>query len=178
VEATPSLSEPARGYAPVEEQRPLGGYLLLATLFQLLVLLGAIALRRSGRSLPDRYALSDVVLTGAATHKLARLIAKDKVTSFVRAPFTEYQGQAGPNELEEKPRGSGLRYATGELLVCPYCLGLWISTGFGFGLAGAPRATRLTALVLTSLGISDFLQIAYKTAEEKVPLTRSRARWS
>jgi hypothetical protein len=165
--ATPSLSESTRGYAPPEEKRPLGGYLGLTLLFQALVAVAVLFLRRSGRALPERYELSDVLLAGAATHKLARLIAKDKVTSFARAPFTEYQGKGGPSEVEEAPRGSGLRHATGELLVCPYCLGLWISTGFGVGLARAPRATRLVALVLTSLGISDFLQIAYKAAEEK-----------
>jgi Protein of unknown function (DUF1360) len=129
--------------------------------------LAVLFLRRSGRALPEGYPLSDVLLAGAATHKLARLIGKDKVTSFVRAPFTEYQGTGGPGEVEETPRGSGLRYATGELLVCPYCLGLWISTGFGLGLASAPRATRLVAVVFSSLGISDFLQVTYKAAEEK-----------
>jgi Protein of unknown function (DUF1360) len=165
--AAPTLSEPARGYAAPEEKRPLGGYLLLVVVFQGLVALAVLALRRSGRELPERYSLSDVLLAGAATHKLARLISKDKVTSFARAPFTEYQGKGGPSEVEEAPRGSGMRYAIGELLVCPYCLGLWIATGFGFGLVSAPRATRLVAVVLSSLGISDFLQIAYKAAEEK-----------
>jgi Protein of unknown function (DUF1360) len=165
--AAPTLADPARGYAPPEKKRPLGGYLLLTVLFQALVVLAVLFLRRSGRALPERYPLSDVLLAGAATHKLARLIGKDKVTSFVRAPFTEYQGTGGRGEVEETPRGSGLRYATGELLVCPYCLGLWISTGFGLGLASAPRATRLVAVVFSSLGISDFLQVAYKAAEEK-----------
>jgi hypothetical protein len=165
--AAPTLTEPARGYAPPEEKRPLGGYLLLAVLFNALVALAAFSLTRSGRALPERYRLSDVLLAGAATHKLARLIAKDKVTSFARAPFTEYQGKGGPSEVEEAPRGAGVRYAIGELLVCPYCLGLWISTAFAIGLATAPRATRLVAVALSSLGISDFLQIAYKAAEEK-----------
>lgn len=165
--AAPTLTHPARGYAPPEEKRPLGGYLLLSVLFHALVAFAVLFLRRSGRTLPERYPVSDVLLAGAATHKLARLIAKDKVTSFARAPFTEYQGKGGPSEVEETPRGSGLRYAVGELLVCPYCLGLWISTGFALGLAVAPRPTRLVALALSSLGISDFLQVAYKAAEEK-----------
>lgn len=145
----------------------MGGYLFLVVVFQVLLALAVVVLRRSGRALPERYPLSDVLLAGAATHKLARLIAKDKVTSFVRAPFTEYRGKGGPGEVEEAPRGSGLRYAVGELLVCPFCLGLWIATGFGLGLAAAPRATRLVALALSSLGVSDFLQVAYKAAEDK-----------
>ena len=147
---------------------PLGGYVVLTAVFHALVALAVLALRRSGRPLPERFAASDVVLTGAATHKLARLITKDRVTSFARAPFVEYQGSAGPGEVDEKPRGRGLRRSIGELLVCPYCLGLWIATAFGLGLVAAPRATRLVALVFSALGISDFLQIAYKAAEDKL----------
>ena len=165
--ATPSLSEPAAGYAPAEENRPLGGYAFLVALFQAAVAIAVVGLRRSGTQLPERYELSDLLLLGSATHKSTRLIAKDKVTSFARAPFTEYEGSAGPGELEEKPRGSGLRYAVGELLVCPYCLGLWVATAFGLGLVVAPKATRLVMFVLTALGISDFLQIAYKAAEDR-----------
>jgi hypothetical protein len=165
--ASPTLTEPTRGYAPPEEKRPLGGYLILTAIFQALVVAAALALRRSDRPLPERYAPWDLLLTGLATHKLARLVTKDKVMSFARAPFTEYQGAGGPAEVEEKPRGSGLRYAFGELLVCPYCLGMWIAAAFGVGLTLAPRATRLAAFVLSSLGISDFLQIAYKAAEQK-----------
>jgi hypothetical protein len=149
------------------KRAPLTSYLVLAGVFQLLVGAGVVALRRSGRSLPRRVEALDLVLVGAATHKLSRLITKEKVTSFARAPFTEYQGPGGPAEVEEKPRGSGLRYAIGELLVCPYCVGLWISTAFAFALVLAPRATRLVALAFAALGISDFLQIAYKSAEER-----------
>ena len=86
-----------------------------------------MAAKRSGRDLPERVELQDLVLIGAASHKLSRLVAKKKITSFVRAPFTELQGKGGPAELEEKARGHGLRRAVGELLICPYCLGLWAS---------------------------------------------------
>jgi len=44
-----------------------------------------------------------------ATHKISRLITKDKVTAFVRAPFTRFQEAAGHGELEEEARGEGLR---------------------------------------------------------------------
>ena len=165
--ATPSITEPAAGYAPPEEGRPLRGYLLLSLIFQALVAAAVVGLRRAGRRPPERIGGYDLLLVGAATHKLARLVTKDKVTSFIRAPFTEYEEPGGPAEVEEKPRGSGLRYAIGELLVCPYCLGLWVATAFGFGLVAAPRQTRLAAFILSALGISDFLQIAYKAAEDK-----------
>ena len=117
--------------------------------------------------LPDRVAPSDVVLTGVASHKLSRLLAKDKVTAWLRAPFTRYQQPGGPSELEESPRGSGARRAIGELIVCPYCLGMWTSAGLHVGLLYAPRVTRLISSTFTALTISDFLQIAYKAAEER-----------
>ena len=125
--------------------------------------------RRSapGATCPSTSERSDLALIGTASFKLSRLISKKKVTSFVRAPFTELEGKGGPAELEEHPRGSGLRRAMGELLVCPYCLGLWASGAFHAGLLFAPRATRFSASVLAAMTISDFLQIAYKAAEER-----------
>ncbi len=43
-------------------------------------------------------------------------MTKDWVTSFYRAPFTEYQGAAtAPSEVSEKPRGEGLQRSLGEL---------------------------------------------------------------
>jgi Protein of unknown function (DUF1360) len=128
---------------------------------------GLVGARRRGHELPERIDGRDIVLTGVATHKLSRLIAKDKIMAVARAPFTEYQQPGGPAEVEERPRGQGVRRAVGELLVCPYCLGMWVSGAFNLGLVVAPRATRFAASVLTGLTISDFLQIVYKAAEER-----------
>jgi hypothetical protein len=125
-----------------------------------------VAAERSDR-LPERVRLADVALIGIATHKLSRLLAKDKVTSFLRAPFTEFQESSGHGEVEEKPQGHGLRLAVGELLVCPYCLGLWVAGGFAAGMVVAPRSTRLVASVFATKAVSDFLQLAYKAAEER-----------
>jgi hypothetical protein len=132
-------------------------------------LVGALLLlaRRQGRELPERPAAGDLLLTGVASHKLSRLIAKDKVTSPLRAPFTELEEKGGPGELEESSRGGGARKAIGELLICPYCLDLWVVAAFSLGLLFAPRLTRFCAAIFSALTISDFLQIAYKAAEEK-----------
>jgi hypothetical protein len=158
-------ADPTAGYA--DEHRPLGGYAALTTTLVTLATGSLVAARLAGRELPDRYGLWDVVTTGVATHKLSRLISKDKVTSFVRGPFTRYRERAGRGELSEEPRGEGLRYAAGELLVCPYCLGQWIATGFAVGMVTAPRFTRMAAYVLTAVTISDFLQLGYRAAEQR-----------
>ena len=104
-------------------------------------LAGAVAAaKRSGRDLPERVELQDLVLIGAASYKLSRLSRRRRSPSFVRAPFTELQGKGGPAELEEKARGRGLRRARRRAAVCPYCLGLWASGALP---RGAPvRAAR------------------------------------
>jgi hypothetical protein len=161
------VSETLAGYAPPDERPPLAAYATFATVFHTVMAGAVAAAKRSGRDLPHRVEPGDVALIGTASYQLSRLVSKKKVTAFVRAPFTELEGRGGPAELEERPRGSGLRRALGELLVCPYCLGLWASGGFHVGLVFAPRATRFSASVLSAMAISDFLQIAYKAAEER-----------
>jgi Protein of unknown function (DUF1360) len=154
------------GYAPPGDRPPLAFFAALTAVFNAGFGAALLAAGRSGR-LPERVGAGDVLLAGTASHKLSRLISKDKVTSFLRAPFTEYEGEAGPGELQESVRGRGLRRAIGELIACPYCLGLWSAAGMHVGLIWAPRTTRVVASTLTALTISDFLQIAYKAAEDR-----------
>jgi hypothetical protein len=156
---------PYRGHAP-QQERPLGGYAILMGTFGLLTATFAGWFRRSGRELPERVAAGDVALVAVATHKASRLIAKDRVTSAVRAPFTTFQDDAGPGEVEEAARGRGLRRALGELLICPYCLGVWVAAAFAAGLLVAPRLTRQALLVLDAVFAADVLQVAYAKGEE------------
>jgi len=157
-------TRPFAGHAP-EQERPLGGYAVLTAIYATLTGAFATWLHRSGRPVGDRIEGRDLVLLTAATHKLSRLIAKDRVTSVVRAPFTEFQGDAGPGEVDEAARAHGLRRAIGELLVCPYCIGMWVATAFTAGLIVAPRVTRWTMTVFATLLGSDVLQMAYSKAE-------------
>ena len=59
----------------------------------------ALAARATGRPLPHRPAVTDVVLLSVATHKLSRILAKDAVTGPMRAPFARYRAPAGAGEL-------------------------------------------------------------------------------
>jgi hypothetical protein len=164
---TTETTDPYAGYAPPEDRPPLAAYATFAAVFHGAMAGAVAAAKRSGRDLPERVEPRDVALIGAASYQLSRLIAKKKVTAFVRAPFTELEGRGGPAELEEHPRGHGVRRALGELLVCPYCLGLWASGAFHAGILFAPRTTRFSASVLSAMAISDFLQIAYRAAEDR-----------
>ncbi|HKT84297.1 MAG TPA: DUF1360 domain-containing protein, partial [Solirubrobacterales bacterium] len=146
------------GYAPPGERPPLGSYAVAMAIFNALFAGALLLAKRRGRELPERVGAADVLTFGIAGHKLSRVISKDKVTSPLRAPFTELEGEAGPSEFSEASRGTGARKAVGELLVCPYCLGLWVVAAFSVGLLFAPRLTRFVASTLVALAISDFLQ--------------------
>jgi len=164
--ATARAEDAVAGYAP-HEHRPLAGYAGLTAVFGATLGGALVALRAAGRELPESLSTRDLALAGIATHKVSRLLAKDKVTSFIRAPFTRYEEPAGHGELEEAPRGSGARYAIGELLVCPYCVAQWVAAGFAVGLVAAPRTTRLVAGIYAAETLADFLQLAYKAAEDR-----------
>lgn len=127
--------------------------------FGLLTLLA----RRSGK-LPENIAGRDIVLLGAATHKLTRIISRERIAIPLRAPFTEYEGKDGAGLVKEHPRGPGLRRAIGNLLVCQFCAGPWVASMLGAGLIFAPRATRFASSIFAMVSISDFLHQAYAGA--------------
>jgi uncharacterized protein DUF1360 len=161
------------GAARVEEgryeggqERPLRGYVLTMATYTGLVGAIAAAARATRRSVPAGLGVTDVALCAAATHKLSRLLTKDPVTSPLRAPFTTYQGTAGPAELQEEVRGSGTQHAVGELVTCPFCAEVWVATGLIAGLVFLPRTTRLVIGGFASLAGADLLQFAHAWMEK------------
>jgi hypothetical protein len=143
------------------EDLPLGSFSVLMGLYGAAVVSAGAYLRARGKPLPERLSAQDLGLVAVATHKLARMIAKDPVTSPIRAPFTKFEGQSGAAELAEDVVGSGPSKAVGELLTCPFCMAQWIASSFVFGMVVAPRATRLVTSVFTAVTAADFLQFAY-----------------
>lgn len=116
---------------------------------------------------PRRFGLLDLALLGIATHKLSRIMAKDRITGILRAPFVCYIRSTGAGEVEEEPRGRGIQRGIGHLISCPYCMGPWCATALGFGFVFAPRVTRFFAAVLASVALSDFLQRAYAATKDE-----------
>lgn len=148
------------------DEHPLGGYAMLMGGFSAVAGGFAAWMSRSGREFPERFDGRDLALITLATHKASRLLAKDRVTRPVRAPFTSFQEDSGAGEVEERARGTGLRRAIGELLVCPYCLGMWVASILAAGMTLAPRQTRWVASVLSAHLGADVLQVAYRKLED------------
>lgn len=157
-QAAQSVREAFAGHS--ERHRPFGGYAALVGAFNLFMAAFLVTAERRGR-LPERYPLADLTLLSVGTFKLSRLIAKDRVTSVLRAPFTTFQGDSGHGEVDEAARGTGLRRAVGELLICDYCVGQWSAGAYLAGYAVAPRPARAVAALFTIYAAADVLQLGY-----------------
>ncbi|HEY3832031.1 MAG TPA: DUF1360 domain-containing protein [Acidimicrobiia bacterium] len=156
----------AREYSGGNE-RPLGGYVKVMAVYGASVLgLGALA-AATKRPLPERPDARDLGLIALATAKTSRLLTRDAVTSPVRAPFTRFEGPAGPSEVNEEVRGHGAQHAVGELLSCPFCVAQWIGTGFAFGMLFFPRVTRQVAGTFAALEVADLVQFGRAVAEHR-----------
>jgi hypothetical protein len=146
-----------------DPDRPLGAYALLVTAFSTLFLVPlAVAARR--RALPERPTAGDLALLGVGTFTLSRLVSHGAVTGFVRAPFVRFEGTEGVSTPKESPRGTGLRRAVGQLLLCSKCTGLWVASALTAGLLTAPRATRVACGALAVAAANDALQTAHKAS--------------
>ena len=162
----PHLTDPTAD-APGVPEPPLGGYVELLGIYGAAVTGFAVWFRASGRELPERIGAGDVALMTVASHKLARTLTRDRILRPLRAPFTHLDHDAGPGEVSESVRAdtTGLRHAVGDLLVCPYCAGMWCSTAFVAGRLAFPRLTRAAASVFCCCFGSQVLQVAYTRLE-------------
>lgn len=150
------------GAAPSEAELPV--YAALIGLFNAALAVFLFFGRKSRKY--EELTSSDVLLLGLATQKASRVLTRAKVMQPLRAPFTEVEGSAGAGELEERPRGTGVRSVIGELLTCPYCLGMWVASGFIYGFAFDARVTRMVASIFAVSSVADFTQQCYVKAKE------------
>lgn len=148
------------------EERPLGGYLALMSVYSTGIVCASAAARALHRPAPQRIGPWDVVQLTVATHRLSRTISKDPVTSPFRAPFMRYAGLQAAGELHEEVRGHGLQHSAGELLGCPMCLAQWVAMALCAGLVLAPAPTRLVLATMTAVGGADFLQHLYSVLQQ------------
>lgn len=149
------------------DEVPIGAYATLVGVFSVIFGVFLLLTRLTGRELPERVKLADLVLLGVAAHKSSYILSNASVTSFLRAPVTELQEVKSPTNLDEKPRGSGLQKALGSLITCHFCLGMWMAAFFSYGLVLFPRAARFVASIFSILAISDFTHQTYKRSINK-----------
>ena len=98
---------------------------------------------------------TELLPIGLATFALSKLVAKEKVDAWVRVPFVEEH--AG----DRRPKGTGLRYAVGELLTCTRCVGVWSALGLTALRVTRPREARVVNTVLGASAINDVAQAGF-----------------
>jgi hypothetical protein len=99
-----------------------------------------------------------------ATFKVSRTIARDEVTSFVRAPFVEGEAHEGG----EHPVETGdMQQAIGELVTCSRCVGTWVAACLGTTQLVAPRFGRILTWSLAAAGANDFAQAGFAALTAK-----------
>ena len=119
-------------------------------------LMGALVL--GARERPEPLLREELPALGLATFALAKLVAKEKVESWVREPFVEETPEG------RRPKGTRLRYAVGELLTCTRCVGAWSSLALVGLRVTRPREARVVTAVLATSALNDFMQTGFSWA--------------
>ena len=140
-----------------ETSPPYAAYaLIMGTFVGGVALTAAVATRLRRR--PRSQSGLDLAVLGLATFKAARTLATDEVTSFIREPFVK-----GPatGEDDQPVQTGGLRQATGELVTCSRCVGMWAAAGLVGIDVLAPRFGRMLSWSLAVGGANDWLQASF-----------------
>jgi Protein of unknown function (DUF1360) len=106
----------------------------------------------------------DLVVLSAATFKASRTLARDEVTSFLRAPFVKGEAHSGEGE---EPVEDGMHQAIGELVTCSRCAGTWAAAALAGTQILAPRVGRLLTWSLAAAAANDFLQAGFAALTSK-----------
>ena len=108
------------------------------------------------RAARDPIEVRELVPLSAATFALAKMIAREKVGSWVREPFVDEDG--GPPQ----PTGTRLRRAIGELVTCTRCIGAWSALGVVGLRVASPTTGRTVTNVLAASAANDWLQAGFR----------------
>jgi hypothetical protein len=135
--------------ASTSASRPYGYYAALIGLYQALYGIFLLFYRRKDHTLEELTAL-DLTMLGLATLRVAKTISEDEISIVLRQPLVhDVNG-------EKHPRGHGLRWALGKLVLCPTCTGTWVAALLGYALHLFPRQTRPLLAIMSASGVEQF----------------------
>jgi hypothetical protein len=151
-----TLLEDPNAPAPAEEEgttEPVDYAALNAVYGALLA--GLVIGTRDRGAKRDPIAQRELIPLSAATFALSKVIAREKIGTWMREPFVD-ETDGG------KPRGRRLRRAIGELVTCTRCVGAWSALGVvGLRLA-SPSSGRIVTNVLAVSAANDWLQAGFR----------------
>ncbi len=125
---------------------------------------GVVALaRRRERDGSLAIPREELPLLALATFALADVVAKEKVSTWLREPFVRESAE----HKALAPEGTGLRHAVGELLTCTRCMGTWSALGLVGLRTASPSTGRAVTNVLALTGVNDVLQGGFRLLAER-----------
>jgi len=147
---------------PRSTTRPLDYALLEGAFLTCFIGVVALARRREGC---DALAIasSELPVMAMAVFALADVLAKEKVSTWIREPFVVESIDHRPG----LPQGSGVRYAIGEMLTCTRCVGTWSALGLLGLRTVSPTAGRAANVILALTGTNDILQGGFRLLIER-----------
>lgn len=118
----------------------------------LFVILNIIFLNKASGSLDvlSNISFLKLLILGLAAYRAANILSNEVVTKPLRAPFMVEKETE--NKIIESPKPKGFLGATGTLLYCPSCTGVWLSAALVYAYAFWPAQTFLVALFLALSG--------------------------
>jgi hypothetical protein len=131
------------------------------------LLLGVVAGTRS-RVRDDPIETRELIPIAAATFALSKVIAREKIGTWMRDPFVEIE------DGQRRPRGTRLRRAVGELVTCTRCVGAWSAIAIVGLRAADPAAGRTVTNVLAASAANDWLQAGFKWMTTKSNVAERR----
>lgn len=108
----------------------------------------------------ESLATAELASLSLATFTLAKTLVHEKVETWLRRPFVEETADG------KRPRGTGMRYAVGELMSCTRCMGTWSALALVGLRVARPDAGRTVITVLAAAGANDFLQSGFAYARD------------
>ena len=121
-----------------------------------LLFAGVLAATRGCDAEAERIQGAELVPLTAATFAISKIIAREKVGSWVREPFVD--DPVG----RKRPTGGRFQRAAGELVTCSRCVGAWTALGLvGLRLAH-PRTGRTVTTVFAAAGLNDYMQAGFR----------------
>lgn len=123
--------------------------------FDMLVFVGinAFLLYRFGDRLTTLTSIGfyHLLVLGLAAFRGSNIVSNEVVTKPLRAPFVNEVEKDG--KMIEEPKKTGFLGATGVLIYCPSCTGVWIAAALAYGYILWPTVTFFVALILAMSGI-------------------------
>jgi hypothetical protein len=128
-------------------------YAAINAVYAALMAVVVVAARERARQDPIRAA--ELLPMGAATFAVSKVIAREKIGTWVREPFVEDASHGG------RPRGRRIQRALGELVTCSRCVGAWSALGVVGLRAASPDAGRLVTAILATSAVNDWAQAGF-----------------